>query len=381
MEKWYKLLEKIQIDKALNVLSSQELQAFEIENDISLPNGYKEFCQVFGSGVFENKIRIYCPPQIEETRNFISLLDNDLGNLRRLPDFQAEKAEEISKLFGNLLAFGGTWDADIFLWDLSSGNLDDSDFDIYVIDLDSFESDGGVVKLVGRNFYSFIESAALNIKIGSFFSEYNYPEKMFEAKFFPLANNQLYFDIVVKTLVMSYPQDFADWLLGQNHILTCVDWWEIFYNSEEMKALILKGEDFILQIEVRTRVDSSIPIQLFEDYLRLSDKFSGKQITQVVIYLKHTQSPLVYQTSYESPGISHTFRVIRLWEQPTDVFSRKGLLPLSILSNTQEREDTLRQAVNVINACCDPEDGVIIGSLEILARLVMDNNVIKSVLE
>jgi len=67
MEKWYELLKSIQFEGVLNVMSLEDLQEFETDNNMSFPKEYKEFCQVFGSGIFGNEIRISCPPEIEES--------------------------------------------------------------------------------------------------------------------------------------------------------------------------------------------------------------------------------------------------------------------------------------------------------------------------
>jgi predicted transposase YdaD len=37
---------------------------------------------------------------------------------------------------------------------------------------------------------------------------------------------------------------------------------------------------------------------------------------QIVIYLRQTQSDLVYETIFELENTRHQFEVIRLWEQP-----------------------------------------------------------------
>jgi predicted transposase YdaD len=59
------------------------------------------------------------------------------------------------------------------------------------------------------------------------------------------------------------------------------------------------------------------------DYrLRVYRRFPHKSMHQVVIYLKQTNSDLVQQNTFTIPGTRHEFAVIRLWEQPTEVFLR-----------------------------------------------------------
>ncbi|WP_293045246.1 hypothetical protein [Moorena sp. SIO1F2] len=81
------------------------------------------------------------------------------------------------------------------------------------------------------------------------------------------------------------------------------------------------------------------------DYrLRVFRRFPNKQMRQVVIYLTRSTSELVYQTAFEIPGTRHEFEVIRLWEQPTQLFLEStGLLPLAVLTQTPDAAQTLRQ--------------------------------------
>jgi hypothetical protein len=57
MEKWYELLKDASVKKTQYLTSSDDLQAFEIDNNISLPEEYKGFCQVFGTGIGSISIR------------------------------------------------------------------------------------------------------------------------------------------------------------------------------------------------------------------------------------------------------------------------------------------------------------------------------------
>ncbi|WP_442943300.1 hypothetical protein [Nostoc sp.] len=54
--------------------------------------------------------------------------------------------------------------------------------------------------------------------------------------------------------------------------------------------------------------------------------------------LKQTNSNLVQQNTFTIARTRHEFTVIRLWEQPIEVFLRTpGLLPLAVLSSTIEQ--------------------------------------------
>jgi predicted transposase YdaD len=91
------------------------------------------------------------------------------------------------------------------------------------------------------------------------------------------------------------------------------------------------------------------------DYrLRLYRKFPEKQIHQVVIYLTPSQSTLVNETTFTIGELTHHFYVIRLWEQPTEIFQQyQGLFPFAPLSNTNNPEETLRQVAKQIENIAD----------------------------
>jgi len=207
--------------------------------------------------------------------------------------------------------FGNTGNCEVFLWNLATENCTDSNYDIYMTNLDCFECEGGEIEIVGRSFYTFIKDIALkNVPFTGVMSKYAYPDEIFESKFTPFSLRELTSDSTTKGLVLNHPVDFANWLLGSSQALTCADWSE----AAKLNAIILKTEDTIIQIDVRTRPDPNIPTQFFNDYLRLSTQFPDQNIRQVIIYLKPTNSPLVHLTSYEASNIKHDFEVIRLWE-------------------------------------------------------------------
>jgi predicted transposase YdaD len=103
---------------------------------------------------------------------------------------------------------------------------------------------------------------------------------------------------------------------------------------------------------------------------------------QVVIYLTPSNSELVYQNVFEIPGMRHEFEVIRLWEQPTELFlNMPGLLPLAVLTQTPDQAQTLRQVAARVEAI--PEARVqsnVAASAGILAGLILKKDFINQVL-
>ncbi|WP_103668610.1 SMI1/KNR4 family protein [Pseudanabaena sp. BC1403] len=383
MEKWYELLKSIQFEGVLNVMSLEDLQEFEKDNNMSFPKEYKEFCQVFGSGFFGNEIRIDCPPEIERSPILRSEIFEYLENLKKLSDFPVDKAVQITKLLKNALFFGSTGNSEVFLWNLATENCTDSNYDIYMTNLECFECEGGEIEIVGRSFYTFIKDIALkNLPFTGVMSKYTYPDEMFQPRFSPLLSRGVSSDFTVTRLVTNHPVEFANWLLGSSQALTCADSEETWAAATKLDLLILKTEDTILQIEVKTRLDPNIPIQFFNDYLRLSTQFPDKNIRQVVIYLKPTNSPLVHLTSYEASNIKHDFEVIRLWEQPTDLFLTSHVLtPLAVLSNTPDKQETLRQTAKIIEEIEYYNQSNVSFDAAVLAWLVLDEEVVSQILQ
>ncbi|WP_404790223.1 Rpn family recombination-promoting nuclease/putative transposase [Altericista sp. CCNU0014] len=191
------------------------------------------------------------------------------------------------------------------------------------------------------------------------------------------------FDSTCKFLAESFPSDFATWLLGKPIVFSKLSPSELSLEPIRADALILfDSDDLILHIEFQTEPDPDMPFRLADYRLRIFRRFPGKQVRQIVIYLNPTTSELVYQTAFAIPGTRHEFEVIRLWEQPTDIFFEAlGLLPLAVLSNTQDKNDILRQVASRIDAI--PElrtQANLAASASLLAGLVLKKDFIHQVL-
>ena len=163
------------------------------------------------------------------------------------------------------------------------------------------------------------------------------------------------YDNICKILAETFPADFASWLLGKSIDLAKLEPSEL--SAEPIRAdslIFLESPDLILHLEFQTRADENIFLRMLDYWLRLRRKFPNKEIHQIVIYLKPTNSPFVYQDKFISERTTHSFNVIRLWEQPTEIFQQyQGLLPFIALSKTTNPEETLRQAAQQIEAITD----------------------------
>ncbi|BDM83306.1 Rpn family recombination-promoting nuclease/putative transposase [Acaryochloris marina] len=191
------------------------------------------------------------------------------------------------------------------------------------------------------------------------------------------------FDTTCKFLAESFSSDFASWLLGEPIPLTELSPSELSLEPIRADALILlASEEYILHVEFQTEPDSDMPYRMADYRLRVYRRFPQKQMKQVVIYLTPSSSDYVYQTAFEIPGTRHEFEVIRLWEQPTQLFLEStGLLPLAILTNTPDQAQTLRQVAERIDAVPEPRvQSNVAASTGILAGLTLEKDFINKVL-
>jgi predicted transposase/invertase (TIGR01784 family) len=187
------------------------------------------------------------------------------------------------------------------------------------------------------------------------------------------------FDNTCRFLAEHFSADFASWLLGEAVELTELKPSELSLNPIRTDALILlQSEDSILHIEFQTLPIDEIPFRMLDYRTRGHRKYPGKPMRQVVIYLKKIDSEKVYETSFSLERTHHEFEVIRLWEQPAEVFLRyPGLIPFAALGDTEDPEATLRQVAQKVKQILDPEaQANIIAASAILAGLRLDNDII-----
>ncbi len=191
------------------------------------------------------------------------------------------------------------------------------------------------------------------------------------------------FDNVCKFLAESFSTDFASWLLGEPITLTELSPSELSLEPIRADALILlQSDDLVLHIEFQTEPKPNIPFRMSDYRLRGYRRFPHKRMRQIVIYLKPSDSDLVSQTEFVLENSLHRFEVIRLWEQPTEVFLNfPGLLPFATLSQTDDRTKTLEEVAQIIEKLSDTRiRSNVAASTAVLAGLVLDKDLIKRIL-
>ncbi len=190
------------------------------------------------------------------------------------------------------------------------------------------------------------------------------------------------YDDTCRFLTEHFSADFASWLLG-SIALTEIKPSELSLEPIRADALILlQSDESVLHLEFQTRPDPEIPFRMLDYRSRVYRRDRNKTMRQIVIYLKQTGSDLVRQTSFTLERTRHDFDVVRLWEQPDDLFLQyPGLLPFAALSQTNDPEATLRQVAQAVNQISDPTTQAnLIAASAILAGLRLEDEVIYRVL-
>ena len=197
------------------------------------------------------------------------------------------------------------------------------------------------------------------------------------------------FDPVCKFLVENYSADFANWLLGEPIALSIVQPSELLLEPIRADSIILlrssqsSTQKALLHLEFQTQPERKIPFRMLDYYVRIYRTAPDKTIRQIVIYLRPSRSPLVYQTQFQSPTTSHHYEVIRLWEQPFESFlSSPGLLPFAILSKVDSHVEALQTIAERIRDTPDSSmQQSIAASTAILAGLVsLDQSLIQRII-
>jgi predicted transposase/invertase (TIGR01784 family) len=191
------------------------------------------------------------------------------------------------------------------------------------------------------------------------------------------------FDNISKFLMEQFPEDFASWLIGEPIALSELSPSELSLEPIRADALILlQSDNIVLHCEFQTNPDPSMPFRMADYALRVYRRFPRKQMVQVVIYLRPTESELVSQSTFAANNLRHEFQVVRLWEQPTEVFfQRPGLLPYAVLSQTDDRVGVLQQVAAAIDAMGDRnQQSNVSAATGIMAGLILNQDTIRRVL-
>ena len=182
------------------------------------------------------------------------------------------------------------------------------------------------------------------------------------------------YDSTCKFIAINYSKDLATWLLGKPMELTEIKPSELSLEPIRADSLIfLESENIVLHIEFQTDPKDDLPYRMLDYAVRLYRRYQEKDIHQVIIYLRQTQSFLVRQNYYQRGKTRHEFNIIRLWETPSEsLLQFPGLFPFAILTQVENRENLLRQISQEIEKISNKtEKSNLAASTAILAGLVL----------
>jgi predicted transposase/invertase (TIGR01784 family) len=191
------------------------------------------------------------------------------------------------------------------------------------------------------------------------------------------------YDDTCRFLAEQFSADFASWLIGKPVKLTELKPSEFSLDPIRADAVIfLEAEELFLHIEFQTVPKRDIPFRMLDYRVRGYRKNPTKPMRQVVIYLKQTTSEQVYQTHFAMEHTQHEFEVVRLWEQPASRFLEyPGLIPFAVLGQSDDAEETLRQAAQKADQIADPIAKVnLMAAAGILAGLKLDDETVYRIL-
>jgi predicted transposase/invertase (TIGR01784 family) len=191
------------------------------------------------------------------------------------------------------------------------------------------------------------------------------------------------FDNLSKFLAQQYPQDFASWLVGKPVKFTELKPTEL--SLEPIRAdsvVLLKSRKLILHSEFQTDPDLDMGFRSADYSLRILRKYPDHRLIQVVIYLRQTNSPEVYRTTWRGHNLVNEFQVVRLWEQPTAPFlQRPGLWPYAALTDTPDREAVLREISTKIDQLDDRREQANLSAITaVIGGLSLDKAIIQRIL-
>ncbi|HLO51495.1 MAG TPA: Rpn family recombination-promoting nuclease/putative transposase [Kamptonema sp.] len=189
------------------------------------------------------------------------------------------------------------------------------------------------------------------------------------------------YDNTCKYLAEKSPASFVRWLLNTEPENITVLKTEILPEPIEADALVLlQTANQILHLEFQTVPYSNPPIPLrMLEYKALLTRKYRLPIEQVVIFLKHTNSELVFQNQYHDDYTTHRYRIMRIWEEnPAPLLVTPELLPLATLAKSDNPNTLLEQVAHQVAIIEETEQRQNISAcVFVLAGLRFEKNLIR----
>ena len=193
------------------------------------------------------------------------------------------------------------------------------------------------------------------------------------------------YDNLCKYLAQKYPERFASWVLGKK-ISSPVEVLKTELTLEPIRAdsvIFLRTTTSILHLEFQVKVpkdkEKAMPLRMLDYWLRLYWQY-GVPVKQVLIWLKETDNPAVFETEFKSGSTQHKYKVLRLWEQDPQTFLQDpALLPLAVLCKTKDKSQLLSQVAGIVASIEDTaQRREIAACTQVLAGLRFNKNLLKN---
>ncbi|MFB2834270.1 Rpn family recombination-promoting nuclease/putative transposase [Floridanema evergladense] len=189
------------------------------------------------------------------------------------------------------------------------------------------------------------------------------------------------YDNTCKYIASQNPASFVRWLLP-NEKFTKVEILKTELPAEPIRAdslILLQFGNTILHLEFEKLPysDPPIPERMLNYWVRLYGKYRCR-IEQVVIFLEPTNSPLVFINRFEEANTIHSYRIMRLWEEESELFlGEPTLLPLAPLTRSNSPIELLQEVSQRIKLIEDPtQRKEILACTALMAGLLYKPNLI-----
>ncbi|MBE9209116.1 Rpn family recombination-promoting nuclease/putative transposase [Nostoc sp. LEGE 06077] len=188
------------------------------------------------------------------------------------------------------------------------------------------------------------------------------------------------FDNLCKLLSEKHPATFASWVLGTPQTAATVLKTEL--SIEPIRAdyvTFLQLEERILHLEFQTKLESNPPLPLrMLDYWVRFYRLYRLPITQVVVLLLPPAPDTVIETVFHVENTRHEYRVIRLWEENSEILlNNAALLPLAPLAATSQPQALLQQVLERVNQLQPQQKPEISAYTQIFAGLKYKKDLIR----
>ncbi len=162
-------------------------------------------------------------------------------------------------------------------------------------------------------------------------------------------------DHIMKRLIGANPKHFISWLLSGAVFVKSLDneLKSQHIYSDALLQIIINGKPGILHVEFQTYDDPEMERRIMEYNMLASRQYDHLPVSSIVIYLrkqgKIATSPYIQKFSDGEETHCFRFKVIKLWEFPTEMIFQMdlvGLLPLVTLTESGKQPEAVNMMIN-----------------------------------